>query len=472
MLTKFKRHHVKKVLWGLVIIIIPAFIFWGAASFMAGKGDIVGQIEKHKVTSRELSDYLQLVQMQILTYSGENYPRNMSSPENELQAWRLYLLLWKAKKDGITITDQEVINTIKRQFSVKGKFEPEIYNRFVKYRLRTSPRAFEEFTRKMLIIEKLYGKYALPEVTDQEILDTYKRENEKAKIVYLFLPYESFQQQTGEPGENNILEFYETNKENFREAPKVKLSYIFIADEHYPDLKSSLEKNIPEAKSLEDIVQAVPGLEIKNTDFLTAQSPIEGIGWAPQAIARAFDLEKNKLSPLLQIHNGYLIFVKKDQQEDRIPELSEIKDKIIAQVKEAALREAASQKAGSILQEIAKQEKPALESMARQYQAEFGQTDFFKYYDYVEGVGLDENLSKTVFSAKKGEILSSSFSLSKGVYLIQLVDFLPIDEEQFAEQKEKLAEKIKSQKTFLERLKFISRLEKELSLRIYSSLFK
>ncbi|HIE36235.1 MAG TPA: hypothetical protein EYP89_03245 [Candidatus Omnitrophica bacterium] len=108
-----------------------------------------------------------------------------------------------------------------------------------------------------------------------------------------------------------------------------------------------------------------------------------------------------------------------------------------------------------------------LKEVAKRKKIEIKETGYFKYYDYIEGVGLNEELSKVIFSLKKGEIYPSFFLLEKGGYIIQLEDVTPFNEEKFEKEKEIYIKKLKVRKRLLETFKFISQIEKESQLEIY-----
>ena len=63
MLNSFRSHH-KKIMWGLAIIIIPAFALWGGLSFLKEKQqNIVAKIGNHTVTQEEFKYYVNMSQL-------------------------------------------------------------------------------------------------------------------------------------------------------------------------------------------------------------------------------------------------------------------------------------------------------------------------------------------------------------------------------------------------------------------------
>ena len=82
-------------------------------------------------------------------------------------------------------------------------------------------------------------------------------------------------------------------------------------------------------------------------------------------------------------------------------------------------------------------DKPRLDS-----NIEFKETDYFTYFDYIEGLGLDRNVSEMVFSLDKDQIHPEALSLENGVYIIKLLELTPVDESLFVEKKDEYVKKL------------------------------
>ena len=112
---------------------------------------------------------------------------------------------------------------------------------------------------------------------------------------------------------------------------------------------------------------------------------------------------------------------------------------------------------------------PASVSVVTKEKIELKETDYFKYYDYIEGVGLDESVSKIVFSLAPGEIYPEPLMVVKGAYIVQLKSFSEFDEKDFREKKEKYAQILSQREYFLKKLEFLGELQKESNLTIYAN---
>jgi len=464
MLAKFKARHIKRILGVLVIIIIPAFILWGSLVYLSSqKREILGKIENHTIRRNEFFPYIEMARLHLLLTVG----RDFGYPQIEAQAWRLYLLLWKAKKEKITVSDEEVIKRIEEIFGSEN-FNQERYFRFLRYRLRVDPRKFEEYVRRMLMIEKLWDKLIKIKVKEEEVLDLYKKENRKAKISFIFIPYDKFKKQ--DVKEEELKAYYQKNKFLFKQEPKVKIRYILFSRNDYEKVRGKLIKLMRKTKSIKELSEKL-NVNYNESDYLTLNTPIEGIGWEPNLVRMAFSLPLGRLSQILRINEKYIILEKIEEKKEHIPSYEEIKEKVKEKLVEEKAQKEAEKFAKKILSKIQEKGIGNLKDLAKNYKLEYKESNYFKYYDYIEGVGLQEDLNKKIFSSTKGIILSQPFLSNHGVYIIKVEDITPIQKKKFIEEKDKYRKKIYLQKEIIEKIKLFARLEKELNLQIFNSFY-
>lgn len=188
MFNQLKAKHLKRVLWILTLIIVPSFSFFGVFSYLQNRNQsVIGQIGKRKVTRQYFNLCLRMAELNYLFMYGEEEARKVSYSTYGEKAWEYVMLLDRVEKEKITVTDKEVIEHIRKTFFGDDAFDIERYNRIVKYRFRLETREFEEIMRNFLMIEELYDKYISVEITDEEVLNLYKENDQQAKIAYLLL---------------------------------------------------------------------------------------------------------------------------------------------------------------------------------------------------------------------------------------------------------------------------------------------
>ena len=470
MLTKFRSKHVKKVLWFLTIVIILSFGLWRASLISNQKKGATIILNNKKISSTQFEYYFKMAQVYLLINAQEE--KKVSHYDIENLGLDFMVLLWKAGKERIKVSDQEVIEYIKNHqfmqaFFPRGKFDENIYANFLqfissRYNLSLSPRGFEEYIRDFIKIDKLFEKHIEVSVSEEETLELYKKDNQQAKIEYIFIPYNKFRVEIGiTPKE--IEDFYAENKDLFEVPAKAKISYVLI-DEN-SQLSPEQMKEVVKAKTLEELNQKF-SLKINETEFIGLDDPIADIGWQPQINKIAFSLEKGKLSPPLETEKGIIIIKKEDYKEAYVPVLEEIKQKVKEKLIETQARNEAERFSKDLMTQIQDENITDLKSFASQKRLEFKETSYFKYYDYIEGLGLDKTISEAVFSLQKGQIYQKPFFREKGAYIIKLKDLTEVDKKDYNERKDTYTKLIIQNKKIAEKIKFLAKLKDQVELKI------
>ncbi|MBU1122798.1 MAG: SurA N-terminal domain-containing protein [Candidatus Omnitrophica bacterium] len=467
MLNKIREKHSKKILWVLSVIIIISFTLWGGSSFVGKRGvRILGKIEGKEITASDFDYYYNMAQIRFLLFPPTDKKEKITNKEISAHAWQYILLLSKVKKDNILVDDQDVVSAIRNMFSSKEEgFNKEVYTQFLTRR-RIAPRIFEEYIRQFIQIEKLFDKYAKIEITDDEVKNSYITDTQEAKIEYIFIPYEKFNDEVVITAQD-LESFYEENKDSFKEGEKIKIKYVSI------DKDSDIFNQVSEIEALTDIknideLTSKFSLEIKETTFFGINDPIEGLGWNPVVNSAAFSLEKGILSSLIQTDNAGILFEKTQEKASFIPALESIKEKVVNQLKEKESKVKAEALCKEVLEEIKNENITNLKKIAKERKLEFKETDFFKYYDYIEGLGMDEALSKTIFSLGQEQIHLEPIMLLKGAYIVKLIEKSIFDEKDYQEKKKPAYDDLFQQKGFMARIRFLSAIEKESQLQIYA----
>jgi hypothetical protein len=467
MLTKFRSHHIKRILWALIIIIVPSFILWGALSYFRGqKEEVVGKIGTHPISAAEFNDYRNMARIHFFLTLPEEKRFRIRPETINAKAWQFLLLLWKAKQDNIQVTDQEVVDMIQALFFKDQPFNSRIYQEFLNRRMRITARAFEEYLRKFIMIDKVQGKeVTVAAPTEEEVKEAYKKDTQKAKIGYILIPYTQFVSEI-QVSEDQIKSFYEKNKALFKEEPKVKIRYIVLS-QGAPGKEEALQK-LSQIKSLDEL-KTIEGVQVKESIFIGINDPIAGLGWQNIINKTAFELKKGEISPPLEVKDGTVLIQKVDEKPSSVPPLESIREAVAKKAKEEAAQGKAQEESQKLMEEIKSGNVQDLEKFAKKEKLDYKETNYFKYSDYIEGVGLDEKVDAIVFSMEPGNIYPEPLFLLKGAYLIQLKSLTPFDNEDFTKNQESYSQKLFQQKYFIAQMNFLSGLQKEAHLVIYAT---
>jgi len=436
MLRKIRKTDLKKVLWLLVIVIVPAFVFWGSRMGKRDEAGYAGIIYGRKIDPEEYYTALRNIQILFLLSFGRQSLENMKPQDLLDYAWRNLLLLEKAEKENIKASDKEVVEKIKSFAWLKGqgKLTKERYLSFLKSR-GVLPGQFEEFLKGQIKIEKLTEKVIEEvNVTEEEIRERFKTENEEAKIKYVFIDLQNLKKGI-DAKQEQLQDFFEGNKERFRIPPKAKIAYILINDSN-PELIKNITELIDKKTDLRDISKQL-GLEITESGYFSINEPIEGLGWENELAEQAHVAEPGQIKGPYQVTEGEVFFKKIDRKDSYIPNLSEITDK----VRQDYIDGQAYKKAKELAEEItskAKEEKiKDLKDLNKYFSGlTLIETGFFKRKDYIENIGLARGFNSKVFNLEEGQILLEPIEVKKGFCIVQLLEIKPIDEEKFKKEEQ------------------------------------
>ncbi len=465
MLNKIRDRHVKKILWGLLIIIVPAFVLWGGlSSLKEGHLGSIGTIGGKKITAREFNNYLTKAKVYISLY-GQNKERAEYEDLVSL-SFDLMVLLWKAKQSNIIVTDAEVINFLKSNLFAQGQFNQVAYTRFLnilsrQYGLGLTTRNFEECVRDFLKIDKLFASNIDIVVSEEEVKNAYSRDTQKAKLDYLFIPDEEFRVDLGIT-DSDISEFYKLNISTFQKEPKVSIRYLAILKDQ---ITKDNQADIQKAASLNELSEKF-STEIKQAGPLGLRDPIEGIGWKPQVNELFFSLEEGKLSGPMELENEVILFEKiKNFPAEAFP-LSEVKEQVIEKIILQRARNDARLYSKEILENITNSRNKDLKSFANGKSILFKETNQFKSGEYIEGIGLNPQVNAVAFSLKENDIHPEPVEIVDGVYVIQLRELSVFDEEEFNKEKDNYSATIRKNKETLERLRLLIKIKEEANLKV------
>ncbi|MCI5224588.1 MAG: hypothetical protein D3924_18460, partial [Candidatus Electrothrix sp. AR4] len=136
--------------------------------------------------------------------------------------------------------------------------------------------------------------------------------------------------------------------------------------------------------------------EVLTTEYFARNSVPEGVISDPKFLKTAFTLKKGELSSIVEIKKGYAVIFVDDIQEPGLPELDEVRDRVLADYTKAMALELAGKAAEELL--AASQEKGSLQEDVAGEQKIIA-TDFLK-----RSTPAEEN-------ALPGQILQEGFRL-------------------------------------------------------------
>lgn len=333
-----KKNIAKIVFWFLVILILPAFVFWGTGSLSGSKDKgpkSVGMINSKKISFEDFYFALNGVRCQVvLFYFAQPNMLDMMLQNKELMgklAWDRLIMMKEADKAKLKVTDKEVVSFIQSHpiFNRDGAFDPKIYEHVLRYNIGLDARGFEEIVRENIRIKKLNDLIAKDiAATDEEILSEYKKVARKFRIEYILSPTPQSPEKTAVTDET-AKDYYDKNMSEFAlpvktgeeqkfadfEGVKESIkSYLAERDSKTAALKNASEarqkiadvmsgENIPFGKAAEKI-----GLKTAETPFFSKGEYIDGLGEAMLIMDEISRLKEGEISIPTEVRSGAIIF--------------------------------------------------------------------------------------------------------------------------------------------------------------------
>ncbi|MDX9702849.1 MAG: peptidylprolyl isomerase [Candidatus Auribacterota bacterium] len=223
MLTFFRKK--MKLMFAILLVgIIPAFTLWGIGSLLQTPAqNVQGEINGRKVLLPEYRRE-QLAVMWDALFSN----RTLEPAQVNDATWNRLILLDEAKKYGIVVSDEEVADRITRIFQRGGQFDKRFYIDVLTHN-RITPAGYEEATRNSIKIERLRDLIlGAIKITEDEFEIDYQIKNTELIVDYVIFPFGSYRDRI-EPTDEEIIVFFEENKDDYRKPAEVNVKYIQVA---------------------------------------------------------------------------------------------------------------------------------------------------------------------------------------------------------------------------------------------------
>jgi peptidyl-prolyl cis-trans isomerase D len=249
MLSLMRKHASSWIIKFLLAAIIIVFIPWGVQRYTSQRSSRVADVNGTIIT---LNDYRNTYR-NLIEQMRQSFGNNLN--DELIQALQLRkraldqlvdrtLMLQAAEKLKIQVSDDELAQTIRdiRAFQTAGVFDNRRYLNTLS-RTKLSPETFEEQQREALIIDKLQNFISGNiKVSELEARQWYKYNNTEVDLEYVVL--EPGQFKNIEPTTDEIQDFFDQHKENYKTDPEVKVRYLYIKPEDFAAKVTVAEEDI------------------------------------------------------------------------------------------------------------------------------------------------------------------------------------------------------------------------------------
>ena len=477
MLDLLRKKTQSPFIQGTILIIVLVFIFWGVGSGINDNLNIVATVNNEGIPYEDFQKAYNQLTTQYRNQFGGNLPKglleNLDLESQTMdQLIQRTLLRQGAREMGIMVSNLEVQQAVEKMeaFRTNGSFNVEQYKNILSSS-GMMPSSFEASMRTDLLSGKVLSHLArFAKLTPLEVNEQFGFDNKEISIEYISFSGSDFKEAI-EAGDEELLSFYEENKNNYMTDPQVKLNFLLFpykADEKLvitdEEIESFYRQNfnrysIPEQRSARHILiktsaedsedalseklnRAEQVLELAKTgeDFTElakqfSEGPTGPKGGDLGSFSRGrmvkpfddavFALNEGEISDIVETQFGFHVIKVEKIEPAHTRALEEVKDEITFQLQKQKGNELAFTGATEAYEKIIL--AGSLEKFSQQNtDITVDQTEFFprkspEKSGFTEGMINEPAFLNAAFTLNKGE-LSSLIETAKGYAIIFAAD--------------------------------------------------
>jgi peptidyl-prolyl cis-trans isomerase D len=458
------------VAFGIIIIV---FVFFYGYSGQSGPGQsVVATVNDYKITRKQYEQ-----NYENLLMVSRNVYNKTSFTEEELQQLKQSalddliertLILLEADRLGIRVSMDETRKEIAQTpaFQRGGGFDKELYLRQLSAN-RMSPSEFEKAVRTNTIISKLLDNVKnTAKLSDRELFDLYRLENEKVNLAFLKLNPLAFDDMV-EIAPQELEDFFEKTKEDYRMPDRVKVRYLSFDPENFKEEVKIPPEEVAQYYRL-NTERFTQKKRVKARHILIEVNPQEGSDAEEKARQKAvdlraqieegadfgelatqfskdsataskggdlgffeqgqmvrefeeaaFSLNAGELSPVVRTPLGFHIIKLEAREEEKTEPLEKVQVLIEEEFKSEKAEELVrkeARRAGSLIYRSGN-----LIAYAQENELPVTETGFLAEGEPIDGIGINKDCSDAVFLLKEGEV-SPVIKVENNYYVFQLIE--------------------------------------------------
>ena len=452
----------------IIIVIASVFILSmaiGGISSIFIKKPFVGMIAGQKIYPEEYREYLKNAYTNYAQQNPEKEIDEKTAEEINEQTWtnlvQQILFNKEIKKRHIKITNDDVVEKLKNpsddvksipDFQTDGVFDYEKYEEV----LMENPEFaawMEARIRANLPYEILYEDVkAEVTVTEEEIEEKYIEENDKADVSVIYFDLNSIEEI--ENTEEELQQYYEDHKEDYKKDPACKYKYVQIKLE-----ASEADKQIAKTKIDSIYNLLIDGADFAQTAITFSQGPSGpkggDLGWFTRGRMVkefedvAFTLKVGEISEPVNTQFGWHIIKVFDNRKNEQGEEEIQASHILFKVEPS---EATKQNLDVLAWDLyEKAQENGLETSAEDLSYETTETrEFYETASFISGIGREEEMIRFAFDNKIGKLHEPVKTKSGDFIIAELSLKVGIHYQEFSEVEARIKRDLTNEKKLAE----------------------
>ncbi len=498
LMRKHARNWLMKLILGIIIVV---FIFYFGSMGDKQRAERIAMIDGKPIVYADFQrEYQKLVDVYRQRF-GQGLTDEMLKTLNLKQQAldnlvNQAVVLKKAETMNVVVTDEEVKAMILayQGFQRNGAFDQRTYEQALRSNKMT-PDEFETIQRTMLIamrVEDLIRGGV--RVSDQEVLDIYRMQNEKINIDFIQISPKTF---TGgiKTAPADLEAFLKGHEAQFRVPEQVQIKYLAFMGQDYAAVSKVSDADVAdyyerhkdqwtkdkkvqpltevkdkiaaelslvkgmyaasdEAKKAHDTIYqeenfdaycAQKKLTVRTTGLFSLNAPPSEFRSMADFGKLVSGLQKNEISRVLQGEKGYYVVMPVDRKAPYLPSLKEIEPEVEKQYRETEAKRLAQTEAGALLARLKKGD--GLDAVAREKGLKVKETGLFQTGSAVPVLGSSPELTEALYQVTEKKPYPEQAFLVEGNYVvIRFKARGESNDEEFAKQKDAIAKYLEQQK--------------------------
>src|SRR5262245_44364123 len=206
------------------------------------------------------------------------------------------------------------------------------------------------------------------------------------------------------------------------------------------DLAQKLEGQISRPGDL-DTVGKANGLAVQESGFFARDEPILGLGPAPEATNKAFDMKPGEVSGALRASRGFVFETLVSNQDPYVPKIDEVKDRVRDEVIKEKAREASKEKAAEIAAKL--KAAPDFEKAAKAAGFEAKTTELITRDSPIPDLGVAPVVEDAAFKMAQGSV-SDAIPTDNGTAIIKVIEKKEVTPDEWKTAKDRFREELLS----------------------------
>jgi len=204
------------------------------------------------------------------------------------------------------------------------------------------------------------------------------------------------------------------------------------------DLAQKLEKEIKKPADLDTAAKA-NGLTVQESGFFARDEPILGLGPAPEATSKAFDMKPNDVAGPLRASRGFVFQTLVAKQDPREAKLDEVKDRVREELVKQKARDASKAKAADVAAKL--KNASDFEKTAKAAGVEAKTTDLIAQDAPIPDLGNAPAVTEAAFKLPAGAV-SDPIATDNGTAVIKVLEKKEVTPEEWTSSKDRFREEL------------------------------